>query len=150
MHWWSAHKRKEETPALPAEALPCCFTNKKKPTTTNYNNVIGSLCVESGFPLFLLGLELTSFFLPQFMVFILLYLLLTMSLKESWQPRVNSELTCYHLATTQCIQACRHSEDDLLRFKAIIGMQRKQDLSHSDFRTFTLAQPSLRFTENGP
>lgn len=62
MHWWSAHKRKEETPALPAEALPCCFTNKKKTTTTNYNNVIGSLWVESGFPLFLLRLELTSFF----------------------------------------------------------------------------------------
>lgn len=35
MHWWSAHKRKEETPALPAEALPCCFTNKK----TNNNKL---------------------------------------------------------------------------------------------------------------
>lgn len=120
-------------PCTPRRGLALLFHKLKKTTTTNYNNIIGSLCVESGFPLFLLGLELTSFFLPQFIVFILLYLLLTMSLKESWQPMVNSELTCYHLATTQCIQACRHSEDDLLRFKAIIRMQRKQALSHSDF-----------------
>lgn len=76
----------------PSKALTYCFTNKKpRTTTTSYDSVIGSLCVESGFLILLLGLDLTSFFLFQFIAFMLLYLLLTVSLKESWQPMINSD-----------------------------------------------------------
>ncbi len=34
-----------------------------------------------------------------------------------------------HMAATQCIQACRHSQDDLLKFKPSIRMGKKDYLS---------------------
>lgn len=102
-----------------------------------------------------------------FLLYICIYTLTSTS-AEVLNLFVNANISLANYMATQCIEACRHDQDNLLKFKLTIKMGKKSTLNNFECGMVVSARlvglsvsqsadplgffhtTSLEFTENGP